>query len=114
LLGLPQNQRNWGFGLCFLHLHNVQGYGCNHKRVCIIYRELSLNLGIKPNKRRNREVQLPLAVSEKQNECWSMDFMYDQLADGRGCRLFNVIDDFHREGLIIATDISLLAERVIR
>ncbi|MFT7505432.1 MAG: putative transposase [Gammaproteobacteria bacterium] len=23
LLGLTQNQRNWGFGLCFLHLRNV-------------------------------------------------------------------------------------------
>ena len=42
LVGLTQNQRNWGFGLCFLHLRNVQGYGWNHKRVYRIYRELSL------------------------------------------------------------------------
>jgi putative transposase len=49
LLGLTQNQRNWGFGLCFLHLRNVQGYGWNHKRVYLIYHELSLNLRIKPN-----------------------------------------------------------------
>jgi putative transposase len=53
-------------------------------------------------------------VPEKENECWSMDFMHDQLADGRSCRLFNVIDDFNREGLIIDADISLPAERVIR
>jgi putative transposase len=91
LLGLTQNQRNWGFGLCFLHLRNVQGYGWNHKRVYRIYHELSLNLRIKPNKRLNREVPLPLAVPEKENECWSMDFMHDQLADGRSCRLFNGI-----------------------
>lgn len=97
LLGLTQNQRSWGFGLCFLHLHlrNVQGYGWNHKRVYRIYRELSLNLRIKPNNRLNREVPLPLAVPEKENEFWSMDFMHDQLADGRSCRLFNVIDDFN-------------------
>jgi putative transposase len=114
LLGLTQDQRNWGFGLCFLHLRNVKGYGWNHKRVYRIYRELSLNLRIKPNKRLNREVPLPLAVPEKENECWSMDFMHDQLADGRSCRLFNVIDDFNREGLIIDADISLPAERVIR
>jgi putative transposase len=43
-----------------------------------------------------------------------MDFMHDQLSDGRSCRLFNVIDDFNREGLIIDADISLPAERVIR
>ena len=27
LLGLAQSQRNWGFGLCFLYLRNVKGYG---------------------------------------------------------------------------------------
>jgi putative transposase len=55
-----------------------------------------------------------LAVLKKENECWSMDFIHDQLADGRSCRLFNVIDDFNREGLIIDAYISLPAERVIR
>ena len=43
-----------------------------------------------------------------------MDFMHDQLSDGRSCRLFNVIDDFNREGLTIDADLSLPAERVIR
>jgi len=114
LLGLTQNQRNWGFGLCFLHLRNVQGCGWNHKRVYLIYRELSLNLRIKPNKTLNREVLLPLAVPEKENKCWSMDFMHDPLNDERSCRLFNVIDDFNREGLIIDANISLPAEPVIR
>ena len=50
LLGLVQNQRNWGFGLCFLYLRNVKGYDWNHKRVYRIYRELELNIRIKPNK----------------------------------------------------------------
>ena len=43
-----------------------------------------------------------------------MDFMHDQLQDGRGFRLLNVIDDFNREGLAIEVDFSLPAERVIR
>lgn len=43
-----------------------------------------------------------------------MDFMHDQLADGRGIRLFNVIDDYNREGLCIDVDCSLPALRVIR
>jgi len=114
LLGLTQNQRDWGFGLCFLHLRKVRVYKWNHKRVHSIYTELSLNLRIKPNKILNREAPQPLAVPENENECGSMNFMHDQLADGRRCRLFNVIDDFNCEGLIIDADISLPAERIIR
>lgn len=30
---LTAKKRTWGFGLCFLYLRNVQGYGWNHKRV---------------------------------------------------------------------------------
>jgi len=43
-----------------------------------------------------------------------MDFMHDQLEDGRSFRLFNVIDDFNREALGIEIDFSLPSERVIR
>ena len=41
-----------------------------------------------------------------------MDFMHDQLADGRSFRLLNIIDDFNRETLEI--DLSLPAGRVVR
>ena len=114
LIRLTHNQRNWGFGLCFLYLRNVKGFGWNHKRVYRIYRELELNLRIKPKKRLVRERPEPLAVPEVINECWSMDFMHDQLGDGRSYRLFNVIDDYNREGLAIEVDFSLPSTRVIR
>ncbi len=114
LLRLTHNQRNWDFGLCFLYLRNVKGYHWNHKRVYRIYRELELNLRIKPKKRIVRAKPQPLAVPEAINQSWSMDFMHDQLADGRSIRLFNVIDDFNREALTIEVDFSLPAERVVR
>ena len=114
LLRLTENQRNWGFGLCFLYLRNVKGLLWNHKRVYRIYRELELNLRIKPKKRMNRAKPEPLTVPESINAVWSMDFMHDQLTDGRTFRLFNVIDDFNREALGIEVDFSLPSERVIR
>jgi len=43
-----------------------------------------------------------------------MDFMADQLTDGRSIRTLNVLDDFNREGLCIDVDFSLPAERVVR
>ena len=88
LVRLTHNQRNWGFGLCYLYLRNVKGYQWNHKRVYRIYRELELN-------------------SKKR-------LVRDQLADGRSYRLFNVIDDFNCEGLTIEVDFSLPASRVVR
>ena len=47
-------KETWGFGLCFLYLRNVWGHQWNHKRVYRIYRELELNLRIKPRKRLKR------------------------------------------------------------
>jgi len=114
LVRLTSNQRNWGFGLCFLHLRNVKGFVWNHKRVYRIYRDLELNMRIKPRTRIIREKPEALLVPQAINVCWSMDFMHDQLADGRRYRLFNVIDDFNREGLGIEVDFSLPTERVIR
>jgi putative transposase len=90
LVKLTTSQRNCGFGLCFLYLR------------------------IQPNKRLVREKPQLLAQSAKPNEVWSMDFMHDQLSDGRCIRLLNVIDDFNREGLGMEVDFSLPSERVIR
>lgn len=114
LIRLTEAQRNWGFKLCFLYLRNVKGFRWNHKRVYRIYKELALNLRIKPKKRLQREEPQPLAVPVSVNEVWSMDFMHDQLSDGRSFRAFNVIDDFNREGLCIEIDFSLPTPRVIR
>ena len=114
LLRLTTTHRKWGFGLCFLYLRNVKGYSYNHKRVYRIYRELELNLRIKPKRRLKRDRPDELAVPRQINDTWSMDFMHDRLNDGRSFRTFNAIDDYNREGLGIEVDLSLPALRVIR
>jgi putative transposase len=114
LLRLTECHRNWGFGLCFLHLRNVKGFLWNHKRVYRIYSELELNLRIKPRKRIVREKPKKLEVPMNINRSWSMDFMHDGLSDGRSYRVLNIIDDFNREALGMEVDMSLPAERVVR
>ena len=69
---------------------------------------------IKPRKRLVREKPEALTVPKAINQVWSMDFMNDQLADGRTFRLFNVINDFNREAIGMDGDFSLPTERVIR
>jgi putative transposase len=97
-----------------LYLRNVQGLGYNHKRVYRIYRELELNLRIKPRRGLKCAKPDPLAVPRQINTVWSIDFMHDALADGRAFRTFNVLDDYNREGLGIEVDLSLPAPRITR
>ena len=79
-----------------------------------IYRELELNLRIKPKRRIKRDKPDALSVPTAINQVWSIDFMSDSLTDGRLLRTLNVIDDYNREGLAIDVDLSLPSERVIR
>ena len=114
LLRLTGTHKRWGFGLCFLYLRNVKGFGWNHKRVYRIYRELELNLRIKPRRRLRRERPVALGTATATNQTWSMDFMSDSLGDGRTLRTFNVLDDYNREALGIEVDLSLTGARVVR
>ena len=47
------------------------------------------------------------------NEGWSMDFMSDELYDGRRIRLLTLVDNFTRESLAIEVDSHLGEHRVV-
>ena len=114
LLDLAADHKTWGFQLMYLHIRNQLNKPWNHKRIRRLYCELALNLRIKPRKRIVRDVPQPLSVPTAPNAVWSMDFMHDQLSDGRPFRSFNVLDDFNREFLVAELDFSLPSERVVR
>ena len=114
LVKLTENETDWGFGLCYDYLRNVEGFKWNHKRVYRIYCELALNLRIRPRRRLKRHKPEPLKEPIKRNQVWSVDFMHDQLSSGRKIRLFNIIDDYKRAGLAIDVGYSFPAFRMIR
>jgi len=114
LLRLTQAHKRWGFSLCYLYLRNVKGFRWNHKRVYRIYRELELNLRIKPRRRINRDRSDELSEPTTINQVWSMGFMSDSLENGIKFRTFNVLYDYNREGLTIEVDLSLPISRIIR
>lgn len=114
LLRLTDTHRRWGFGLCYFYLRNVKGFPWNHKRVYRIYRELELNLRIKPRRRLKRDKPDALSVPTAPNQVWSLDFMSDSLVDGRKLRTLNILDDYNREGLAVDVDLSMPSARVIR
>ena len=114
LLRLTTTHKQWGFGLCFMYLRNTKSFKWNHKRVYRIYKQLELNLRIKPRRRIKRDKPQALSVPLSINQTWSIDFMSDSLNTGRKIRTFNVIDDYNRECLGIEVDHSLPAQRVIK
>ena len=59
-------------------------------------------------------MRVPLPRPSHPRERWSMDFTVDTLADGRGFRTLNIVDDFTRECLAIEVDRSLPGLRVAR
>ena len=113
LTRLADSKPRWGFGLMFDRIR-LLGYSWNHKRVYRVYKELALNLRIKPKRRFPSRNPVPLDESNEPNDCWSLDFMSDSLTDGRSYRTLNVIDDFNREALAVEVDHSLPSERVAR
>jgi len=113
LTRLAESRPRWGFGLMFDWMRH-HGHPWNHKQVYRVYKELALNLRIKPKKRLPAREPVPLDEAAQPNDCWSLDFMSDSLTDGRSYRTLNVIDDYNREGLAIEVDHSLPSERVVR
>ena len=91
-----------------------EGWKVNHKRVYRLYKMEGLMMRPKKPRRhvasRNR-IERPKATVP--NETWSMDFVSDELYDGRRIRLFTLVDNFTRESLAIEVDRSLGAGRVV-
>jgi putative transposase len=113
-LQIREHAARWKrFGYRQIHgLLRLSGVVVNHKKVYRIYSEE----GLKVRRRLRRKISFirtPASIPTIPNERWSMDFMHDRLTTGRTLRLFNVIDDFSREGLAIEIDSSISSHRVI-
>ena len=54
------------------------------------------------------------AIPMAPNDRWSLDFVSDQMTDGRRFRVLTVVDDCTRECLALVADTSLSGLRVAR
>lgn len=90
-----------------------EGWQINLKRVYRLYHEEGLSLRLKTKKKRISERRVPLSRPAAPNECWSMDFVHDRLADGRSFRLLTLVDNFSRVSPAIECDFSLNGQRVV-
>ena len=56
----------------------------------------------------------PMPAAVLPNDRWSLDFVADQMADGRRFRILAIYDDCTRECLAAVADVSLSGRRVAR
>ena len=97
-------------------LHNMlraTGHVTNHKRTYRIYREEGLQVRTKRRRKLTRP-RVPMLVPDRLNQRWSMDFVSDQLANGRRFRVLNVVDDYSRECVLQIVDFSISGQRLGR
>jgi putative transposase len=90
------------------------GVVINHKRVERLYREEGLQVRRKKRKRLSGRRENILAFPVRPNQTWSMDFVYDVLANGRAFRSLTIVDNFTKQAPAIEADFSLPGARVAR
>ena len=108
LLETAQKRIRWGCPRIFEVLRR-EGFKDNYKRVERIYAELDLSLKKRPKKKLRGHLRLVLPLPTKPNEIWSMDFVSESLFDQRKFRIFNVVDDFTRESIVMYSDCSVFS-----
>ena len=95
----PLRLSSTAYTVASILLHR-EGWEINAKRVYRIYREENLGLRIKtPRRRVSCRTRVDRPEAARINDCWAMDFMADELFDGRRIRLLTIVDHFTRESI---------------
>jgi putative transposase len=103
------------FGYRRLHvLLKREGFMINHKRLFRLYREERLTVRRRGGRKRAMGTRRPMTIPMRPNDRWSLDFVSDQLTDGRRFRILAIVDDCTRECLALVADTSLSGIRVAR
>lgn len=101
LIELAGERRRFGYRRLHILLER-EGFEANHKRVHRLYRLA----GLAARRRRKRDrvsvERKPLQIPSGPNHTWSMDFVFDALANGRPIKCLTVVDDCTKEAVEIA------------
>ena len=110
---IAQERRRFGYRRLHVLLKR-EGHVINHKKLFRLYREEKLAVRRRGGRKRAIGTRAPMMVPMAPNDRWSLDFVSDQLTDGRRFRILTVVDDCTRECLALVADTSLSGARVAR
>jgi putative transposase len=104
------------YGYRRLHiLLRREGWPVNHKRTYRLYCDEGLSIRPKvPRRQRAWRYRVGQPAATMANEVWAMDFLSDQLFDGRPIRILAVLDAHTREALSIGPRASFRAVDVVQ
>lgn len=110
---LVKARRRFGYRRLHVFLRR-EGHEVNHKRLFRVYREERLHVRRRGGRKRAMGTRAPMVLPLMPNQRWSLDFVSDQLTDGRRFRILTVVEDCTRECLALIADTSLSGARVAR
>jgi len=113
LKALAHERRRFGYRRLHVLLRR-EGWAVNKKRVQRIYREERLMVRKRGGRKRALGLRAPMKAPDRPNACWSLDFVHDQMTDGRRFRMLCVVDACTRECLALVPDTSISGQRVTR
>jgi putative transposase len=110
---IARERRRFGYRRLLVMLRR-EGFVVNHKKLFRLYREERLAVRRRGGRKRAIGTRAPMLVPRRPDERWSLDFVSDQITDGRRFRILAVVDDCTRECLALVADTSLSGMRVAR
>ncbi len=110
---LANERKRFGYRRLFILLRQG-GEPSGVNRIYRLYREEGLSVRKRRARHRAVGTRAPILVEAKANARWSLDFVHDQLANGRRFRVLNIVDDVTRECLAAIPDTSISGRRVVR
>jgi putative transposase len=113
LRALSETRRRFGCPRLHIMLRR-EGFKINHKRTERLYREEGLALRIKRRKKLASLLRTQIPRPNSANHIWSMDFMRDNLSDGRTIKVLSVLDEYTRKCFRIEVDTSINGVHVAR
>ena len=113
LRAIAYERRRFGYRRIHVLLRR-EGHAVNHKRLFRLYREERLSVRRRGGRKRAIGTRAPMLVPLLSNQRWSLDFVSDQLTNGRRFRVLAIVDDCTRECLTLVADTSLSGVRVTR
>lgn len=113
MVALARERRRFGYRRLHVLLRR-EGYEVNQKKLFRLYREEKLTMRRRGGRKRAIGTRAPMLLPLAPNERRSLDFVSDQLTDGRRFRILTVVDDCTRECLALLADTSLSGVRVAR